>query len=1286
MTSDTARRVRRALDGDPTVRAIRAFPLDDIRILSRAEGGDGRTVEAYAAVFMRATEIWDADGHYMEQIAPAAFENTLQQRRNSIFCLYNHGKTLAGVSSDRWSVPIGTPVDMRTDAKGWLTVTRYNEGPDADQILEAIKNKSLRGMSFTGVFLRSEPELKGRWEQYGPDETGALPLVTRTEIAAIEYGPTPVPAYDDAQVVGVRSKVEAARERVTLLTPKVMRDLGLLDADRSITPDLAAAVPGTVRPDVHATPEHRTDPLVTPDDPAEAKWDTQQAEHAMIFPADLQHMHSMYALYDTSGQFADGTFARSAGHLPHHVVDQDGNPGPHHPDAVRQALEALDALPVTDEHKAKARAHLEGHLGAKPAVPVGATNGAGDGTLASSVPTSSSGRDQDEDRERAWDTWTENFRAADEYAQAVLEVTGDGPAAADAGLKMLFRLERQGKFDPDHDGDDDGDAKGDTDHDFFDADGEARPHLSAEGRGGDAPGDGSLPYGHVEYADKGYQSDGKKRYPLDSAKHAKSAWEFINEDKNAAEYSAADLAKVKAAIKAACKKYGVATNDDGDGDGKKTASSSGRQPAADDQQSRTGDEDAGSPDGTGPHDTGPADAAPLTHPATDEGTSSSRSTPMDGPMKVAERTARLAEIQARMTQIHTAYPDGDLTADLDAEWKALEEEQARHKTAIEDAAKRAQMIASFTQARTDGETGGQGGGSAHTETAPDPGFGAGGDGNSAGEGAPGTPGQRGQFGAPQFMPSTDRAALYDLDSVRASVRSYEDLPRAYRDRAMKVLEVDGKGFPAVRYSPPGEPHLTRTLTMEDAQTRVATLLDTIDDEKGELARRVLVTGSPVYERAFGKALKQLSLVGLSEEESRALALGVDPQGGYAVPFQLDPTVILTSNGAINPIRHLARVETITGKEWDGVTTAGVSVSRAAEGAEVGTGDAAFVQPTVRTTRVQGFVPFSVELDVSWGALRSQMTALLMDAKDIEEASAFMTGNGTAPQAMGLITSLLTAAVGGASTVTTAGTAALAVGDLYALENAMPPRFRQQSAYLASRTTYNRFRQLFQALASAAFDSWVRPSGGQPATFNGYPAFEVSTMDTTISSGSNVLVQGDFRQFLIVDRVGMGIELVPHLFGAANRYPTGQRGILAIWFNNSTNLVPNAFRLLKTLLRRIPRPGRRRGARHRPGTRNRARRTGTRGGGRTQLGVPCAVPAGPRGARVRQAGAPGHRRAGRLRDPGVLRRVRVGGRVGRPELRRRGQGRGRGPCRREARHQRGVHHGPRRGRRAVGRRR
>jgi hypothetical protein len=51
-----------------------------------------------------------------------------------------------------------------------------------------------------------------------------------------------------------------------------------------------------------------------------------------------------------------------------------------------------------------------------------------------------------------------------------------------------------------------------------------------------------------------------------------------------------------------------------------------------------------------------------------------------------------------------------------------------------------------------------------------------------------------------------------------------------------------------------------------------------------------------------------------------------------------------------------------------------------------------------------------------------------------------------------------------------------------------------------------------------------------------------------------------EQFVIVDRIGSTLELVPHLVGS-NRRPTGQRGAL-LWFRTGSNVVvPQAFRLL-----------------------------------------------------------------------------------------------------------------------------
>lgn len=65
------------------------------------------------------------------------------------------------------------------------------------------------------------------------------------------------------------------------------------------------------------------------------------------------------------------------------------------------------------------------------------------------------------------------------------------------------------------------------------------------------------PYGDVEYADPGYQKDGKKRYPLDTARHVRAAWSYINQDGNAAKYKAKQLQQIKAKIKRAAKKLGV---------------------------------------------------------------------------------------------------------------------------------------------------------------------------------------------------------------------------------------------------------------------------------------------------------------------------------------------------------------------------------------------------------------------------------------------------------------------------------------------------------------------------------------------------------------------------------------------------------------------------------------------------------------------------------------------------------------------------------------------------------
>jgi len=328
------------------------------------------------------------------------------------------------------------------------------------------------------------------------------------------------------------------------------------------------------------------------------------------------------------------------------------------------------------------------------------------------------------------------------------------------------------------------------------------------------------------------------------------------------------------------------------------------------------------------------------------------------------------------------------------------------------------------------------------------------------------------------------------------------------------------------------------------------------DPEGNLAERMLLTGSPTYRRAFGNKILNR---GMTREEQdameRALSL-TTTAGGFAVPYQLDPTIILTSNGVVNPIRQLARVETTTVNDWRAVTSGSVTASYGGEAIEATDANPAFLQPTANVEKANAFVPMTIEISQDWGSIQSEMAGMFQDAKDGLEADKFMTGLGHAStQPEGLL-------VGATQVITTAATATFAVADLYSLTEAVPPRFEPNSAIVGNLKQFNRVR---------AFDTggggslWVQLRDSLPSDLVGYPAYRWSNYSSAITSGASILTMGDFSKgFVIVDRVGMEVELIPHLFGGTSRYPTGQRGLYAYWRNTSKVLAGNAFRTLKVL--------------------------------------------------------------------------------------------------------------------------
>lgn len=484
-------------------------------------------------------------------------------------------------------------------------------------------------------------------------------------------------------------------------------------------------------------------------------------------------------------------------------------------------------------------------------------------------------------------------------------------------------------------------------------------------------------------------------------------------------------------------------------------------------------------------------------------------------MNIEELRARQAEIRTRLQEIDTEAGSRELEAEARTEWNSLNEEFERNEGKLEELESRASRLAEIGIAERGGDPeGGQleRGAAFHT---PRPGVARGED-------------------------------IFDLTTVRSSVASPDEAVHEMRDRAKRAIER--ATFP--------HPKADR----ERAQGHVEDLLAKVDGKDGALSRRILTTGSPTYERAFGKALKGAPL---SADEARALSLAGE-EGGFAVPFTLDPTVIPTGDHSVNPYRAISRVESITGTKWQGVSSAGVTASYGNEGSEAADGAPDLAQPEVDVQRAQAFIPFSIEIDQDWSGLQSEMAKMLQVAKDDLEASEFTVGTGVDPHPMGIVTALLAAA---GSLVETAAASTFGVADVYSVEEDLGPRFRARGKWLANRSIYNKVRQfdteggsaLWKRLAEGLANQVPTP-GNTGADLIGYPANEVSAMSGSVADDEPIAILGDFDYFLIVDRIGMNVEIVQHLFGA-NRRPTGQRGIYAIWRNNTAVLAANAFRLL-----------------------------------------------------------------------------------------------------------------------------
>ena len=381
---------------------------------------------------------------------------------------------------------------------------------------------------------------------------------------------------------------------------------------------------------------------------------------------------------------------------------------------------------------------------------------------------------------------------------------------------------------------------------------------------------------------------------------------------------------------------------------------------------------------------------------------------------------------------------------------------------------------------------------------------------------------------------------YDID-LRSAPRSAEVVADV-QERAKRALDQ-------------------ANLTDEQRHVADGFLRNGTTDRGGALSRHIIATGRPEYRSAFAKlTTQQHPLLSAEEaravEEVRSLNIGTDSAGGYLMPFTLDPTIILTNNGAINPIRDLATVRTVATDNWQGVSTAGVTAAYGAESSVVADGTPTLAQPSVAIHKAHAFVPFTMEAEDDLANLGNDTVTMFADAKARLEANKFTLGTGSA-QPYGVITAV--SAVSG-SKVAAITDDAYVVGDVYALQQNLPARYRAQASWMAALPVINLTRQFGSSLGHAFLSDLA---GGQPPLLLGQRLVENSEMDGVINSSAvnYILLYGDFSAYRIHDRIGLSVELVPHLFDTSTGRPTGERGWYARWRNGANVVDANAFRVL-----------------------------------------------------------------------------------------------------------------------------
>lgn len=289
---------------------------------------------------------------------------------------------------------------------------------------------------------------------------------------------------------------------------------------------------------------------------------------------------------------------------------------------------------------------------------------------------------------------------------------------------------------------------------------------------------------------------------------------------------------------------------------------------------------------------------------------------------------------------------------------------------------------------------------------------------------------------------------------------------------------------------------------------------------------------------------------MGPNDRKTLSEGVDSAGGFLVPEDMQSS-ILKKVATVAAIRARARVITTSRDlvKWPKVNyttddkyTSGVRLSWTGETPSSSTvhrvTEPVFGEEQIPVNTAMASMPLTNDLleDAAFDVL-GLSAELMGEAFALGEDNVFINGTG-AGQPQGILShpsaSTIYSSAGGMY-VKTASAAALTIGGLIDLETRLPAQYERNAVWLMNKATKGAARKLVDAGNQYVFLPYLAGgplAGPVPESMMGYPIVKDEFMPD-IAANAFPIIFGDLSGYLVVDRVGLSIQVLRELYAETN---------------------------------------------------------------------------------------------------------------------------------------------------------